>query len=312
MSRLAHPAAPRRRTWRAAVLLGVVVGLLLGPTACAGTLVALPEPLRSPPVTVPEVVAPTTPAPAPPAPPAPPPPSAPPAWEDLFIDHFDGPAGVWPDQWHHMTGWNAAALNALGQLEVGHLSQIRSTAGWTLPAGTQVRISASLVMPDTSSNYAALWVQHPTPADPREIDVIESYGPQKTAGAQLGSHLCYDETLDNAVDECGAAGLSPELWPVGQDFPEGAKPWESFWEYHAEFTVGGDQVRFEAQDGSGNQAYAVGSTPDPRRVPGNTVPFHLRLSNKDVEPANVLPGGSRHSMLVDWVTVQVLYPTATS
>jgi hypothetical protein len=211
-----------------------------------------------------------------------------------------------------MTGWNAAAVNGSGHLDVGHVAQIRSTHGWVLPAGTQVRVSASLVMPDTGSNYAALWIQHPNAADPREIDVIESYGPMKPAGAQLGSHLCYDETLDNAVDECGAAGLSPELWPVGQAFADGAKPWESFWEYHAEFTVGGDRVHYEARDGSGNQAYTVESTPDPRRVPGNVVPFHLRLSNKDVEPQYVLPGGTRHSMLVDWVTVQVKYPTAAS
>ena len=63
---------------------------------------------------------------------------------------------------------------------------------------------------------------------------------------------------------------------------------------------------------TGNQAYTVDSTPDPRRVPGNTVPFHLRLSNKDVDPENVLPGGDRYSMLVDWVTVQVKYPTDLS
>jgi hypothetical protein len=233
-------------------------------------------------------------------------------WESLFVDTFDGPAGAVPAKWHHMTDWNVATLNGSGQLEVGHVAQIRSTSGWTLPAGTQVRVSASLVMPDTSSNYAAMWVQHPNAADPREIDVIESYGPRKTTGAQLGSHLCYDESLDNAVDECGAAGRSPELWPVGQAFADGAKPWQSFWEYHAEFTVGGDQVTYYAQDGSGVQAYVVSSTPDPRRVPGNAVPFHLRLSNKDVDEAHVLPGGSRHSMLVDWVTVEVMYPTAPS
>ena len=162
-----------------------------------------------------------------------------PEWETLFIDHFDGPAGAWPDQWHHMTGWNAAAQNGLGQLEVGHVGQIRSTPGWMLPAGTQVRVSASLVMPNTGSNYAALWVQHPDAADPREIDVIESYGPLKTAGAQLGSHVCYDETIDNAVNECDVAGLPAELWPVGHAFPGGAKPWEAFWQYHAEFTVAG-------------------------------------------------------------------------
>ena len=235
-----------------------------------------------------------------------------PEWEQLFVDHFDGAAGALPHQWHAMTNWNPAAQNGLGHLEVGHLAQIRSTSGWMLPAGTQVRVSASLLMPNTSSNYAALWVQHPNASDPREIDVIESYGPMKTTGAQLGSHLCYDETVDNAVNECDVAGLSAELLPVGDAFPAGAKPWESSWEYHAEFTVAGDQVQFAAQDGSGNQSYAVTTSPDPRRVPGNAVPFHLRLSNKDVDPEYVLPGGDRHSMLVDWVTVQVMYPTDVS
>lgn len=289
----------RRAAWRSAVVLGA---LLLTLAVCVRPFA---PPAHTPRGRVP--APPPAPVAGPVAPPLPPPA---PEWETLFTDHFDGPAGSWPEQWHHMTGWNAAAHNGLGQLEVGHVGQIRSTPGWILPAGTQVRVSASLVMPDTGSNYAALWVQHPNAADPRELDVIESYGPLKTAGAQLGSHICYDETLDNDVDECGSAGLAPELWQVGHTFPDGAKPWQSFWEYHAEFTVGGEQVAYEARDGSGNQAYAVTSTPDARRVPGNVVPFHLRLSNKDVDPEHVLPGGQRHSMLVDWVTVQVKYPTA--
>jgi hypothetical protein len=228
-------------------------------------------------------------------------------WEVLFHDGFDGPAGVWPDQWHLMPGWNAAAQNGQGQLEVGQLAQIRSTAGWMVPAGTQVRVTASLIMPDTGTNYAAFWVQHPYPTDPREIDVIESYGPLKTAGAQLGSHLCYDETPD-AVNQCDAAGMPAELLAVGDAFADGVKPWEAYWQYSAEFTVGSDAVRFTAGDGEGNQAYDLSSTPDVRRVPGNAVPFHLRLSNKDVEPSYVVPGGTRQSMLVDWVTVLVKYP----
>ena len=306
MSRLARRQVGSRTRWRAAVLTGA---LLLLATACIGPgtwptkesglrRAVLPSTTTAPPSTAPPTAAPPTPA--------------PPAWETLFVDHFDGPAGAWPDQWHHMTNWNAAALNGAGQLDVGHLAQIRSTTGWTLPAGTRVRVSASLVMPDTGSNYAAFWVQHPNGVDPRELDVIESYGPLKPTGAQLGSHICYDEMVGVGADACEVSGMPPELWPVGHAFADGAKPWESFWEYHAEFTVGGDQVHYEAKDGSGNQAYTVDSTPDPRRVPGNAVPLHLRLSNKDVEPEHMLPGGSRHSMLVDWVTVQVLYPTAAS
>lgn len=295
-----------RHAWRCVVALA-------GVSFVSATVLASPvaRPAHTP---GPRAVAPTlAPEPVPEAgtevqPPVPPTPQ----WETLFVDHFDGQAGTWPEQWHHMTDWNAAAQNGLGQLEVGHVGQIRSTPGWVLPVGTQVKVSASLVMPDTGSNYAALWVQHPDAADPREIDVIESYGPSKPTGAQLGSHLCYDETLDNGVDECAAAGRVPELWPVGQAFPDGAKPWDAFWQYDAEFTVGGDQVRYGAQDGSGNLAYDVTSSPDPSRVPGNAVPFHLRLSNKDVEAEHVVPGGERHNMLVDWVMVQVLYPTGVS
>lgn len=320
-------ADSRQRDRRPVAALAAV--LLVGLTACeaaTGGPSGSPAPDVPPPaVTAPVAAAPTSPvatapvatSPATTAPPvvepAPTPdPTAPPVWENLFVDHFDGPAGAAPGQWHQMTGWNAATLDGSGRLEVGRLSQIRSTSGWVLPAGTRVRVSASLLMPDTSSNYAAIWIQHPNPADPREIDVIESYGPKKTGGAQLGSHLCYDETLDNDVDECGAAGLGPELWPVAKSFADGAKPWNSSWEYHAEFTVGGDQVLFQAEDGSGHRAYSVTSNPDPRRVPGNAVPFHLRLSNKDVDPDHALPGGSRHSMYVDWVVVEVMYPSAAS
>lgn len=233
-----------------------------------------------------------------------------PGWEVLFQDGFDGPAGTPPESWHAMPGWNGALQNGLGQLDVAGLAQLRSTAGWVLPAGTEVKVSASLLMPDTGSNYTALWVQHPTPLDPREVDVIESYGPLKAAGAQVASHLCYDETLDNGVDECGAAGLTPEMVGVSGTFAEEAEPWDAYWQYDAAFTVGGDRVSFSAQDGSGNQAYSVGTTPDPRRVPGNLLPFHLRLSNKDVAPEYAVPGGARSSMLVDWVRVEVRYPPA--
>lgn len=229
-------------------------------------------------------------------------------WERAFVDGFDGPAGVWPEQWHAMLGSNGAAQNGLGQLDVGHLAQIRTNVGWTPPPGTQVRVIASLVMPDTGSNYAAFWVQHPNGIDPREIDVIESYGPLKPTGAQLGSHICYDEMVGSDAEACELSGMPPELWPVSQAFPAGALPWEVYWQYSAEFTIGGDTVLFSASDGLGNRTYDVASTPDPRRVPGNVAPFHLRLSNKDVEPQYAVPGGTRHSMLVDWVTVDVKYP----
>jgi hypothetical protein len=45
-----------------------------------------------------------------------------------------------------------------------------------------------------------------------------------------------------------------------------------------------------------------------RRVPTNATPFHLRLSNKDVLPEHVVPGGVQPTMLVDWVSVDVKYP----
>jgi hypothetical protein len=229
-------------------------------------------------------------------------------WEPLFYDGFDGPAGEAPAMWHPMPAQNAAFQNGQGQLDVGRLSQIRTIAGWTLPAGTQVRTTASLIMPDTGSNYAAFWVQHPNGLDPREIDVIESYGPLKPAGAQVGSHICYDDTPETAVNACAATGRGPERHPVTPAFPVGAQPWHAYWEYAAEFTVGGDTVLFTASDGQDNLAYQVSLTPDTRRVPGNAVPFHLRLSNKDVLPEYAFPGGTRPTMLVDWVAVDVKYP----
>lgn len=229
-------------------------------------------------------------------------------WEAVFFDGFDGPAGTGSEQWHAMVGMNGALRNGLGQLEVGRLAQIRSNVGWTLPAGTQVRVTASLLMPDTSSNYAAFWVQHPNGNDPREIDVIESYGPFKSTGAQLGSHICYDDTPETAVNACAATGRGPELWPVTHAFPVGSEPWHASWGYSAEFTIGGDKVLFSASDAEGNRTYETALIPDVRRVPGNAVPFHLRLSNKDVLPEHAVPGGSRATMLVDWVSVDVLYP----
>jgi hypothetical protein len=207
-----------------------------------------------------------------------------------------------------MLGMNGAAQNGLGQLDVGQLAQVRTNLGWTLPAGTQVRVTASLLMPDTGSNYAAFWVQHPDGNDPRELDVIESYGPLKTTGAQLGSHLCYDDTPETVVNACVATGRAAELWPVTHTFPVGSEPWNAYWGYSAEFTVGGDTVTFSASDADGNRAYEAPLIPDPRRVPGNTLPFHLRLSNKDVLPEHVVPGGTRLQMQVDWVSVDVKYP----
>ena len=229
-------------------------------------------------------------------------------WEQVFVDGFDGPAGVAPEQWHAMLGSGVAAQNGQGQLDVGHLAQIRTNMGLTLPAGTQVQVTASLVMPDTGSNYAAFWVQHPNGIDPREIDVIESYGPLKPTGAQIGSHICYDDTPETAFYACVATGRSPELWPVSHAFPVGVEPWNAYWEYAAEFTIGGDTVVFAAEDGQGNRAYELALTPDAQRVPGNAAPFHLRLSNKDVAPEHAVLGDTRHSMLVDWVSVEVKYP----
>ncbi|SEB86289.1 hypothetical protein SAMN04489844_1213 [Nocardioides exalbidus] len=230
-------------------------------------------------------------------------------WEQVFSDGFDGPAGTTSDQWHSMLGGQGSAVqNGLGQLDVGQVAQIRSNAGWTLPVGTQVRVTASLVMPDVGTSYAAFWVQHPDGVDPREVDVIESYGPLKQWGAQLGSHICYDDAPDTVANACVATGRGPELFPVTPAFPAGAMPWEVYWQYSAEFTIGGDTVTYSATDGAGNRLYDVVSTPDARRVPGNATPFHLRLSNKLVEPQYAVAGGTRPSMLVDWVSVDVKVP----
>jgi hypothetical protein len=300
MSRLARALA----TVVVAFLLLVVADSPAGSGFMPGVTVAPdPAPVVEPAPAVPE----PAPTPAPTPPPTPPPPPVT-GWETVFHDGFDGPAGVWPDQWHNMLWTNGAAQNGLGQLEVGHLSQIRTNQGWTLPTGTRVRVTASLLMPDTGSNYAALWVQHPNGIDPREIDVIESYGPLKPAGAQFASHICYDDTPETLVNACAATGRAPVTTPVTSMFPVGAEPWSAFWQYAAEFTVGGDTVLFSASDTAGNRPYEIASAPDVRRVPGNAAPIQVRLSNKDVAPEHAVPGGTRQSMLVDWVTVEVDYP----
>lgn len=229
-------------------------------------------------------------------------------WERVFVDGFDGAGGTWPEQWHPMPSSNAAVQDGQGLLTVGQLSQVRTHQSWVLPVGTQVRVTARLLMPDTGTNYAAFWVQQPDAFDPREIDVIESYGPLKTTGAQVGSHICYDENLGPTKTACEVAGLPADLTSVGSRFPAGVKPWEAYWLYHATFTVGGDVVQFSATDDAGNQAYAVDLAPDLRRVPAGVLPFHLRLSNKDVLLEHAVPGGTRQHMLVDWVAMDVKYP----
>ena len=247
------------------------------------------------------------PVPAPTAEPAPVPPPVP-EWERVFYDGFDGPAAVAPEQWHAMLGKNGAAQNGAGQLVVGQAAQIRTNAGWSLPVGTQVRVTASLLMPDTGSNYAAFWVQHPNGNEPREIDVIESYGPLKPTGVQLGSHLCYDDTLETAVNACVATGRGPELWPCRtpsraaprRGRPSGPTPPSS--------PSAATRSSFSASDDQGNRLYQTPLLPDARRVPGNALPFHLRLSNKDVLPEHAVAGGTRLDMLVDWVSVEVKQP----
>ena len=67
-------------------------------------------------------------------------------------------------------------------------------------------------------------------------------------------------------------------------------------------------MTFSASDAEGNRLYESALLPDPRRVPGNALPFHLRLSNKDVLPEHVVPGGVQPDMLVDWVSIDVKYP----
>lgn len=151
-----------------------------------GLVVSALSPWSRRPALRPEPVSPRVTAPTPPRPR--------PGAGTVFHDGFDGPQGMWPEQWHNMLWTNAAAQNGQGQLGSGHLSQIRTNTGWTLPAGTQVRVTASLLMPDTGSNYAAFWVQHPNGIDPREVDVIESTTVRSSRREPSSPHICYDAT----------------------------------------------------------------------------------------------------------------------
>ncbi len=171
-----------------------------------------------------------------------------------------------------------------------------------------MRVTASLLMPDTGSNYAALWVQHPNGVDPREIDVIESYGPLKPAGAQFASHICYDDTPETAVNACAATGRAPIMTPVTQLFPAGAEPWSRLLDLLRRVHRRWRHRAVLRERPGGQPPYEITSAPDARRVPGNAAPIQIRLSNKDVKPEHAVPGGTRHSMLVDWVTVEVDQP----
>ena len=222
--------------------------------------------------TIPAAVTPSTPTPTPSW-----------GWERVFVDGFDGAAGTGPDQWHAMPSSNWPAQNGQGQLEVGQLAQIRTNQGWVLPFGTQVRVTARLMMPNTGSNYAAFWVQHPNGTDPRELDVIESYGPLKTDGgpARLAHLLRRDGRHRlHGVRGVGVPGRAVVGRPAlprrarSRGTPSGSTT--------PTFTVGGDTVQFSANDDVGNQAYAMNLNPDLRRVPRQRRPFQLRLSNKDV------------------------------
>ena len=116
-------------------------------------------------------------------------------------------------------------------------------------------MTASLLMPDTGSNYAAFWVQHPNGIDPREIDVIESYGPLKPAGAQFASHICYDDTPETAVNACAATGRGPGTGPVAT-LPRRREAVERVLGVRRRVHRRRRHGAVRGEDGRGNQAYA--------------------------------------------------------
>ena len=76
----------------------------------------------------------------------------------------------------------------------------------------------------------------------------------------------------------------------------------------ASSTRGAHTLFFSAPGTEITRLYQTPLLPDARRVPGNALPFFLRLSNKDVLPEHAVAGGTRLEMLVDWVSVEVNYP----
>lgn len=227
-------------------------------------------------------------------------------WEYTFFDDFN--TGTWPANWGVPAGQEhlhaPAATNGQGQLNVGYNASVWTNSHlFQYPAGTRVRVSASLNMPDQSVSYASFWTQQPTATapngEPRELDVIESWGAQKAAGAQLNpaqfaSHPNYDVGRPASYEE-----------RVDHHFAAGAKPWDWYWQYHAEWVVGGDSVTFSATNAYGNAVYSR-TIYGAARVP-NASGFRLRLSNKPTQN-QVVGSGTRSNMLVDWVTVQVQRP----
>ena len=214
-----------------------------------------------------------------------------PQWQQRWLDEFDGTGN--PNKWEIQGGTNAE--KAGGSVRVDPGDSIWTLDEFAYPAGTRVRVSARILLPNTGTSYASLWVQQPPATapggEPRELDIIESYGPQKNR-AQIASHPVYPHEHPNSL--CW-------IQPVHTYFPTASKPWSAEYLYEAEWVVGGDTVVFRAKSLSGALRYEVAAPVGAIRVPGDSG-FRIRLSNK-IAP-NPVSGGTRSGMRVDWVTVQ--------
>ena len=97
----------------------------------------------------------------------------------------------------------------------------------------------------------------PTRADPREIDVIESYGPLKTDGRPARARTsATTRRSTTASTSATPPACPPELWPVTAGLPRRRQAVGSpSGSTTPSSPSAATSVLFEAQDGSGNRAY---------------------------------------------------------
>lgn len=220
-----------------------------------------------------------------------------PSWHVVWTDGFDGPAGVAPPGWQvSAPQWGSAYQSGNGVMVVPVGANMFRSAAINYPSGARLALATSVLAPSTSNNLAGVFMRHHDRAPEAEIDVFESYGPNRTGGkkkTQVATHQCY-------------TGSCVSDWTERTDtnFSLGSKPWDANYRYQAEWTVASTyNVIFAAYDGSLNLKYQINLPPGPiARVEANRDYFPT-VSNK-YQPSG---GGTRSEMYVDWIQLLAYY-----
>lgn len=225
-----------------------------------------------------------------------------PSWQALFIDHFDGPVGTAPwDSWGPTAGTDPALSwqDGAGRLLVWPNAQLSAKFGQFLP-GTRYRITARILMPETTYSHAAFWSRGGTASDVGEVDVIESYGPdRRTCQVQVAYYQRWDPDVGGR-------------WCVRHSdpaLPGITDPWLAWHDYAAEFTYG-DRAAGTTFYVDGIPVWQVADAPaDLSTQPMVFLQNKLNQPGSPDIPSQPPPGSA---MQVDWVKVYALSTTAAS